>query len=49
MKIAIAGTSGLAACFARFLANDGNHQFILLSRAVNLADYRALFSLTQML
>ncbi|MCJ1243347.1 hypothetical protein MMC30_000544, partial [Trapelia coarctata] len=33
MKIAIAGTNGLARWFARFLASDGNHQFILLSRA----------------
>jgi len=39
MKVAIAGTNGLARWFAHFLASDGNHQFILLSRAVNPVEF----------
>lgn len=35
MKVAIAGTGGLAQYIARYLAADTYHQFILLSRSVS--------------
>ena len=38
MRIAIAGTNGLAYWIARYLSTETSHQFILLSRAVSLAD-----------
>jgi hypothetical protein len=34
MKVAIAGTNGLACWIAHFLADDGHHPFIMISRAV---------------
>lgn len=36
MKVAIAGTNGLAECIAYYLSAQSYHQFVILSRWVSL-------------